>query len=91
MSFIFANSAGQRDLEVKSKLPFDPVSDLTEEELNDLINNNHALFFSHSLETLLGGQMKAGFRLLDLIEDYDKYDELSQYTPIYFATKAIKE
>ncbi|MCK5050974.1 MAG: class I SAM-dependent methyltransferase [Candidatus Cloacimonetes bacterium] len=91
MSFIFANSANQRDLIVKSKLPFDPVSDLTEEELNDLINNNHALFFSHSLETLLGGQMKAGFRLLDLIEDYDKYDELSQYTPIYFATKAIKE
>ncbi len=91
MSFIFANSANQRDLIVKSKLPFDPVADLSEEELKDLIDNNHALFFSHSLETLLGGQMRAGFRLLDLIEDYDQHDELAKFTPTYFATKAIKD
>ena len=91
MSWIFANSAGQRDLTVKSKLPFDPVSDLSEEELNDLINNNHPIFFSHSLETTLGGQMKAGFKLLDLIEDYDRYDELAKFTPTYIMTKAIKE
>ena len=91
MSFIFSNSQGVRDLKVKSKLPFDPIADLSKSELEDLISNNNPLFFSHSLETLLGGQMKAGFRLLDLIEDFDQYDELANFTPIYFATKAIKE
>ena len=91
VAFIFSEPNGARGLTVRSKLPFDPVADLAEAELQDLVGKGGPLFFSHTLESLLGGQMRAGFRLLDLYEDNDPWDEIARYTPTYIATKAAKD
>jgi SAM-dependent methyltransferase len=90
IAFVFSEPNGARDLTVKSKLPFDPIADLPDADLQDLVAKGGPLFFSHSLESLLGGQMRAGFRLLDLYEDDDPYDEIAKYTPTYIATRAVK-
>jgi SAM-dependent methyltransferase len=90
IAFIFSEPNGARGLTVRSKLPFDPIADLADAELRALVEKGGPLFFSHSLESLLGGQMRAGFRLLDLYEDDDPYDEIARYTPTYIATKAIR-
>lgn len=91
VAFIFSEPNCARDLVVKAKLPFDPIADLPPDELDELIGRGGPLSFSHSLDTLLGGQMRAGFRLLDLYEDYDPYEEIARFTPTYIATKAIKD
>jgi SAM-dependent methyltransferase len=91
IAFIFSGPNGSRGLTVRSRLPFDPISDLPEAELQDLVDKGGPLFFSHTLESLLGGQMRVGFRLLDLYEDVDPWDEIAQYTPTYLATRAVRD
>lgn len=91
VAFIFSAPNGSRGLTVRSKLPFDPIADLSAAELRELVDSGGPLFFSHSLALLLGGQMRVGFRLLDLYEDADPYDEIARYTPTYIATKAVKD
>ncbi|MFC0612176.1 class I SAM-dependent methyltransferase [Scopulibacillus daqui] len=76
------------DLKVVNKLPYDPLIDLNEEEREDVIKNE-GLQFSHSFETQIGGQLKAGFKLIDLYEDKDS-DTLSQYMSAFIATRAVK-
>ena len=46
--------------------------------------------FSHTLEEQIGGQLQAGFVLLDFYEDIDPENPLSQFTPLYIATHARK-
>jgi len=53
-------------------------------------NNNDGIQFSHSIEEQIGGQLKAGFILKDLYEDYDSTGLLKDYIPTYIATMAIK-
>jgi hypothetical protein len=48
-------------------LPFDPLTD--EEQRKQLEREDAGMQFSHSLEEQIGGQLAAGFRLLDLYED----------------------
>jgi len=43
-----------------------------------------------SIEEQIGGQLKAGFILKDLYEDYDSTGLLKNYIPTYIATMAIK-
>ena len=49
-----------------------------------------ALEHSHSLTDQLGGQVDAGFHIIGLYEDYNSYVAVSDYTPTYIATRAIK-
>lgn len=78
-------------LRVTRKLPVDPIADLSESELESLARND-CIEFSHSLETQIAGQIRAGFVLADLKEGYDTRadDVLSKYAPSYIATKSIK-
>jgi hypothetical protein len=48
--------------------------------------------FSHTYEEQVGGQLRAGFRLTDLFDDYNNAGALSKYNvPTYVATRAVKE
>ena len=48
--------------------------------------------FSHTLEEQLGGQLAAGFRLVDLYEDTNGQGRLHEMNiKTYLATYAIKE
>jgi hypothetical protein len=47
--------------------------------------------FSHSLEELIGGQLKAGYTITDLYEDSDNVGVLREYAPEYIVTRAVKK
>jgi SAM-dependent methyltransferase len=71
---------------VSNKIPWNPLRSCTEEELHKLLLDD-GLLFSHSLDTLIGGQGRAGLCLTDLYEDYHFGSVLA---PTYIATRAKK-
>lgn len=91
--FIFdEDQMKNRVLSVRHKLPYSDTTHLREEELVQLRTDGEPLMFSHSLEDLVAGQLRAGFVLRDLFEDSSPpaEDPLSDYLPPYFATLAEK-
>jgi len=75
---------------VENKLPFNPLKD---PKLYDMLAaDDSGVQFSHTLAEQIGGQLKAGFRLTDLYEDFDRpgNGHLWEYAPTYIATKAVK-
>ncbi|MDR3139414.1 MAG: class I SAM-dependent methyltransferase, partial [Treponema sp.] len=87
LNFLFDDPAAY-PLTVVNKLPFNPLRD--PELYKKLDRDNDGIQFSHSLEEQIGGQLKAGFILTDLYEDYDRTGLLREYAPQYIATRAIK-
>ncbi|GAB4432360.1 MAG: class I SAM-dependent methyltransferase [Anaerolineales bacterium] len=75
-------------LEVKYTLPH---ADSEHPELaQKLMAEGDALEHSHSLTDQLGGQTDAGFHIIGLYEDYHGKSAVSNYTPTYIATRALK-
>lgn len=68
---------------VSRALPINPLENAENKELNE-----DGCYFSHSLDTLIGGQARVGFCLTDLYEDYHFGETL---VPTYIATRAIKQ
>ena len=63
---------------------------LTPEEAAKLIADGDALEHSHTLTEQLGGQIDAGFHIVGMYEDYHSGTAVSDYTPTYIATRALK-
>lgn len=91
-SYIFDKEAEERgEFIVRFPLPYADITDLPPDELRRMIERDHVVEFSHSLESQIGGQLKAGFMLTNLFEDrWDGMAGLSRYMPVLFATRAIK-
>lgn len=71
------------------KMPFDPTQD--EKACTYLMKEDAGMQFSHTLEEQIGGQLKAGFQLLDLYEDTNGTGRLHEMNiKTYLATKAYK-
>ncbi len=77
----------EEPLVLVNKLPFNPLQD--EALLQKCMELDIGVQFSHTLEEQIGGQLRAGFRLTDLLEDRDN-GPLGQYIPLYLATRAVK-
>ena len=78
------------ELTISNHMPFDPLVD--EEYRRRLQADNGGIQFSHTLEEQIGGQLQAGFRLLDLYEDTNGEGRLHELNiKTYIATKSIKE
>jgi SAM-dependent methyltransferase len=86
LNFLFDDDS--ESLTISNKLPFNPLKDPN--LLKKLEENNNGIQFSHSLEEQIGGQLKAGFILKDIYEDYNNCGLLREYAPTYIATKVIK-
>jgi SAM-dependent methyltransferase len=88
LNFLFE---GDDPLRVVNKLPFNPLK-MSDAEFKRMAENHEAIFFSHSLEEQLGGQLKAGFILTDIFEDRDRPGgaKIGEYAPQYVATRAVK-
>ena len=70
-------------------LPFDPLSD--EEQRMQLEREDAGMQFSHSLEEQIGGQLAAGFRLIDLYEDTNGEGRLHELNiPTFLALCSVK-
>lgn len=71
-------------------LPFNPLKDRV--IYDELMEKDMGLQFSHTLEDQIGGQLKAGFRLLDLYEDTNGAGPLHEKNvPTFMATLSRKE
>jgi ubiquinone/menaquinone biosynthesis C-methylase UbiE len=78
----------EKSLEIVNKLPFNPLKN--NEQYKKIENSNDGIQFSHTIEEQIGGQLKAGFILKDLYEDYDSTGLLKEYIPTFIATMATK-
>lgn len=92
--FMFDHAEAEESgvLEVKHKLPYSDIESIDEKELKRIIEDEVPIVWSHSLETLIGGQTKAGFQIIDLYEDWWAGDEtlLNKFSPTTFVTRAKK-
>lgn len=72
-----------------NRLPFDPLKD--EALRARLMEEDMSLLFSHTLEEQIGGQLKAGFILRDLLEDTNEAGEFYDHNiPTFLLTRAVK-
>ena len=66
-------------------LPFDPIAEKLE------LMEGEACEFSHSIEEQIGGQLRAGFTLLDIYSDTNGYGRLDDLgIPTFWATLSVK-
>jgi hypothetical protein len=66
---------------------------LSEKELGQLKAESEPLCFGHSLEALIGGQLRAGLQIVSYYDDIWASDDakvLDQFIASTFATRAIK-
>ncbi len=75
---------------LRFSLPYADTSSIDPEERAERFGAQSPLEFSHTFTDLIGGQLAAGFHLVDMYEDTDVRDPLAQYMPLYMATRAIK-
>ena len=88
-----AEAEARGELIVRHRLPFADVVDRTAEDLERVITTDHTVEFSHTLESQIGGQLRAGFLLTHLYEDVDREAPASGrscYFPTCMATRAVK-
>ncbi|MBR6096488.1 MAG: methyltransferase domain-containing protein, partial [Oscillospiraceae bacterium] len=75
---------------ITGSLPFNPLRNKAQKKLS--LENDCGYQFSHTIEEQIGGQIKAGFRLVDLYEDTNSTGFLKEHgVPTFWATLAIKE
>ncbi|MGE7184814.1 class I SAM-dependent methyltransferase [Peribacillus sp. NPDC006672] len=75
-------------LQVKHSLPYSELDYSSEEEI---VKNNHAIEFGHTLEQQIQGQIKAGFMIAGFYEDtFGGERLLDKYSASCIATKAVK-
>ena len=75
--------------EIIWRMPFNPLKDKA--SLEYMIKEDAGMQFSHNMTEQIGGQLKAGFTLLDLYEDTNGSGRLHNLNiKTYIATKAVK-
>jgi len=80
-------------LELKHSLPYVEYETLSKEVLEQRIRNKDMFHFSHTMETQLGGILKAGFVMTDFYEDRrpeEDGDPIRHYMPSYYVARAQK-
>ena len=74
---------------VINHLPFNPLKN--PEQMRQLQEDDCGVQFSHSLEEQIGGQLEAGFRLLNLYEDTNGEGRLHELgIPTFLAMRSVK-
>lgn len=77
-----------KELLLKYALPYN--SRLLEDQGRVTINPEYGYEFSHTLEEQIGGQLKAGFAMIDFYESKDNRNRLSQFGSDYLANLCVK-
>lgn len=78
----------EKKLELKFSVPYN--SRKLEESGHVKINPEYGYEFSHTLEEQIGGQLKAGFAMIDFYESKDSRNRLSKYRSGFIANLSIK-
>lgn len=92
--YLFDHEEAERvgKLVVKFELPYAEPASLDDSGKHNLGVSGRALEFSHSLDTQIGGQIRAGFVISGLYEDVwsNEATPLNSYSPTNIATRATK-
>jgi SAM-dependent methyltransferase len=92
--FLFDAGKYERgEFEVRHTLPYSDLESIRVEEREAYTAKREPLCFSHTLESLIGGQIAAGFALTGFFEDVfapESGDALSRYMSTFIATRATK-
>ncbi len=81
------------NLEVRYRLPYSDIADLPPDDLRVIVESGRPLEFGHTLESLIGGQLRAGFVITGFQEDRypaEERDPLSEYLDTFIATCAVR-
>lgn len=78
--------------QMKYKLPYSDIEQLEKDKYNDLVSNGSSIQYGHLLGDQIGGQLRAGFYLTSMYEDYwgNNRRAIDKHMPIFIATRAIK-
>lgn len=80
----------QNEREIVWKMPFNPLQDEKVKEF--MVKENAGMQFSHDMTEQIGGQLKAGFTLVDIYEDTNGFGRLHELNiKSFIATKSIKK
>ena len=75
--------------EIIWKMPFNPLKDKAAKEY--MIKENAEMQLSYNITEQIGGQLEAGFTLLDIYEDTNGSGRLYELNiKTYIATKSVK-
>ena len=75
---------------IVNTLPFNPLKN--PDQMKQLKDDDAGVQFSHSLEEQIGGQLEAGFRLLDIYEDTNGEGRLHEMgIPTFIAMRSKKD
>lgn len=80
-------------LQMRYRLPYADTEQLEQKKLDELIEKGQSLQFGHLLEDQIGGQIRAGFLIAGLYEDYwgdSNKRPMDKYMPNFIATRAVK-
>ena len=89
LRFIFdADELEQQNLVVRHTIPYSDYEQLTDQELKKLIDDKEPLLFGHSLDDQIGGQLRAGLRMVAFFEDgwEDENGTLNRHIQDFCAT-----
>ncbi len=94
-NYVFDHDLESREgrLEIRYRLPYSDVEQLSEQEQQRYRDEGLPFEFSHTLEEQIGGQIAAGFAITGFYEDYDdpaSPNLLGRYMPARIATRATK-
>lgn len=74
---------------IENQFPFNPLKN--KDQYKMLQDDDCGIQFSHNMEENIGGQLKAGFTLVDIYDDYNGEGRLNDLKiPTFIATKSIK-
>lgn len=80
----------QNEREIVWKMPFNPLQDEKAKEF--MVKEDAGMQFSHDMTEQIGGQLKAGFTLVDIYEDTNGFGRLHELNiKSFIATKSIKK
>ncbi len=81
--------AYEDDVDIWNRLPYNPLKD--PELYKRAMEQDDGIQFSHTVEEQIGGQLKAGFRLVDIYGDTNGFGKLHELNvPTFWATLAVK-
>jgi ubiquinone/menaquinone biosynthesis C-methylase UbiE len=78
--------------QMKYRLPYSDLEQLEKEKYEELVSNGFSIQHGHLLGDQIGGQLRAGFYLTGLYEDYWGNNEraIDKHMPVFIATRAVK-
>jgi len=90
LQYCFDEDLAQQGIfQLRHTIPYADLTSLSAEERRRRYPDE-PLEFGHSLQDQIGGQLAAGFHLIDFYEDISPEDKLSAFMPLFFATLVLK-